>query len=371
MRLSYKLGLVACVLFLASWFCRPIVTLLLTQETSWSGIAIRYPAGNWAASQGNVLPVHARNITEVATDPDAVVFVVTQRFKISETALILGFVGRNHLGVEMRVSTVGSDLLEIQGGPGSWQWFYLPSLIGPVRFHCQFSDPGKFPAPGFDITTEVLNRFGLTKGQQLIADLLQYILAALASVVTIWATVIHNAARSGRLPLTLLRRFGFPGKLMPGLMAQASLKDATQFCSCFISYSTRDQEFAKRLHSDLRSEGVRCWFAPEDLRIGDRFQDRIEESIRIFDKVMVVLSEASVESRWVEREVNAAREREERENRLILFPIRIDGAVIHAPQAWAADLRRGRHIGEFHDWHHQAAYRTAFDRLLRDLKSGV
>ena len=83
-----------------------------------------------------------------------------------------------------------------------------------------------------------------------------------------------------------------------------------EFYSCFISYSSKDQEFAERLHADLQAKGVRCWFAPEDLKIGDRFQDRIEESIRVYDKVMIVLSDNSVRSRWVEREVNAARERE-------------------------------------------------------------
>jgi hypothetical protein len=36
---------------------------------------------------------------------------------------------------------------------------------------------------------------------------------------------------------------------------------------------------------------------------------------------MIVLSHASMKSRWVEREVNAAREREDRENRTVLFPI--------------------------------------------------
>jgi len=54
--------------------------------------------------------------------------------------------------------------------------------------------------------------------------------------------------------------------------------------------------------ADLRAKNLRCWFAPEDLKIGDRFQERIEDSIRVFDKVMIVLSEDSVKSRWVERE---------------------------------------------------------------------
>jgi hypothetical protein len=56
-----------------------------------------------------------------------------------------------------------------------------------------------------------------------------------------------------------------------------------QFYSCFISYSSKDHDFAERLHADLQARGVRCWFAPVDLKIGDRFQERIEESIRVYD----------------------------------------------------------------------------------------
>ena len=84
---------------------------------------------------------------------------------------------------------------------------------------------------------------------------------------------------------------------------------------------------------------------------------------------MIVLSAASVESRWVEREVNAAWERENREKRLVLFPIRIDDAVMNAPQPWAADIRRTRHIGNFRRWKEHDSYQKAFERLLRDLKA--
>jgi hypothetical protein len=41
---------------------------------------------------------------------------------------------------------------------------------------------------------------------------------------------------------------------------------AFQHYSCFISYSAKDQEFAERLHADLQNKGVRCWFAPHDLK---------------------------------------------------------------------------------------------------------
>ena len=124
------------------------------------------------------------------------------------------------------------------------------------------------------------------------------------------------------------------------------------------------------MHADLQEKKLRVWFAPEHLKIGDRFQERIEESIRLYDKVMIVLSESSVQSRWVEREVNAAREREERDKRLVLFPIRIDEAVMTAPQPWAADIRRSRHIGDFRGWKDHDSYQKAFQRLLRDLAPG-
>lgn len=143
-----------------------------------------------------------------------------------------------------------------------------------------------------------------------------------------------------------------------------------EYYSCFISYSSKDKDFADRLYADLQAKAIRCWYAPEDLRTGDKFRARIEESIRIYDKVMIVLSENSIQSTWVEEEVEAALERERQHpDSLVLFPIRLDDAVMEAKQAWAASLRRIRHIGDFSDWKNHNAYQRALERLLRDLKS--
>ena len=38
-------------------------------------------------------------------------------------------------------------------------------------------------------------------------------------------------------------------------------------------------------------------------------------------------------------------------------------------QAWAASLRRTRHIGDFRAWEDHDQYQKSFDRLLRDLKA--
>src|SRR5205085_8344971 len=142
-----------------------------------------------------------------------------------------------------------------------------------------------------------------------------------------------------------------------------------EFYSCFISYSSKDEEFAKRLYADLQNEGVRCWFAPEDLKIGEKFRVRIDESIRLHDKLLLVLSESSVASQWVEKEVETALEKEREQGKIVLFPLRLDDAVLEIKTGWAADVRRSRHIGDFTDWKNHDSYKKAFDRLMRDLKA--
>ena len=171
----------------------------------------------------------------------------------------------------------------------------------------------------------------------------------------------------GKIPEVFLRGCGVPDEFIAYIGSMVGR--AIEFYSCFISYSSKDQEFAERLHADLQAKGVRCWFAPEDLKIGDRFQERIEESIRVHDKLLLVLSENSVVSPWVEREVQAAFEREHRSGKPVLFPIRVDEAVMEATQAWAADIRRTRHIGEFGNWREHESYKNGLERLLWDLKN--
>ncbi len=142
-----------------------------------------------------------------------------------------------------------------------------------------------------------------------------------------------------------------------------------EYYSCFISYSSKDQDFAERLYADLQNNDVRCWFAPEDMKIGDKIRPRIEEAIRIHDKLLLVLSEHSVESTWVEKEIETAFEKERLQQKLVLFPIRLDETVMQTTQAWAADIRRTRHIGNFSNWKSHDYYQKAFKRLLRDLKA--
>ncbi len=181
-------------------------------------------------------------------------------------------------------------------------------------------------------------------------------------------TIIHS---QGKIPKIFLRNAGVPNSIIEAISSLVGSLNPIDFYSCFISYSSKDQNFAERLYADLQSKGVRCWFTPKDLKIGDHYHQRIDESIRFYDKLILILSNYAIQSSWVEREVVAAREREDREQRPVLFPIRLDDAVMDTTKAWAADVRRRWHIGDFTQWKHHDAYQKVFERLLRDLKASV
>ncbi len=178
----------------------------------------------------------------------------------------------------------------------------------------------------------------------------------------------------GRIPEVFLRGAGVPEPFITYM--KSLVVKPIEYYSCFISYSSKDEEFAKKLHRDLQGQQVRCWFAPEDLRIGDEIRPRIDEAIRIHDKLLIVLSENSVGSPWVRKEVETAFgkemkfETEQKQRRTVLFPIRLDDAVMKTEEAWAADIKRTRHIGDFREWKNHDRYKEAFDWLLRDLKAG-
>ncbi len=171
----------------------------------------------------------------------------------------------------------------------------------------------------------------------------------------------------GNIPEEFLRGCGLPDEFI--IYMRSLTAQPIQFHSCFISYASENQDFAYRLYTELQNKGVRCWFAPEDLKIGDKIRDRIDESVRLRDKLLLILSEHSIASDWVEHEVESALEEERQRGRAVLFPIRVDNAVMESNKAWAALIRRTRHVGDFTGWKNHNSYQNAFKRLLRDLEA--
>lgn len=70
----------------------------------------------------------------------------------------------------------------------------------------------------------------------------------------------------------------------------------------FISYSTTDKEFARRLAHDLQDFGISVWFDEWNISVGKCIVSEIAAAITAADFVAVVLSPHSAISRWVEEE---------------------------------------------------------------------
>jgi uncharacterized protein YjbI with pentapeptide repeats len=170
----------------------------------------------------------------------------------------------------------------------------------------------------------------------------------------------------GDISEEFLRKVGLSDAFI--IYARSLAQHPIEYYTCFISYSSKDQGFAERLYADLQRKGVRCWFAPEDMKTGDKIRQRIDESIRLYDKLLLVLSQDSIKSVWVEFEVEAALSKEQTRNATVLFPVRLDAAVLESATSWAAHLQRTRHITDFTRWKQHDDYQKAFARLLRDLQ---
>jgi TIR domain/Pentapeptide repeats (8 copies) len=189
---------------------------------------------------------------------------------------------------------------------------------------------------------------------------------------------IDTIVRSkGKIPDAFLRGVGISEPFITNMKALIGAMDPIQFYSCFISYSTKDQEFADRLYADLQAKGVRSWFAPHDLQGGRKLHEQIDEAIRLHDKLLLTLSPSSMGSEWVMTEISMARRREMRDKARVLFPISL--APFDAIRDWEcfdADIGkdsareiREYFIPDFSNWKDHDSYQNAFERLLKDLRA--
>lgn len=187
---------------------------------------------------------------------------------------------------------------------------------------------------------------------------------------------INTIYRSkGKIPVEFLRGAGVPENFIEYMSSLVGT--AFEFYSCFISYSGKDQEFADRLFSGLQHEGVRCWFAPHHVQAGKKLYEQIDSAIRVHEKLLLILSPDSINSEWVKTEIAKARKREVKEEKRVLFPVRLNISYEELQEWECFDADRGKdsareireyYIPDFTKWKDHDLYREEFKKLLRDLK---
>jgi hypothetical protein len=177
----------------------------------------------------------------------------------------------------------------------------------------------------------------------------------------------------GDIPEVFLRGCGVPEDFITYM--RSLVVQPIEFYTCFISFTEADDEFAERLYTDLQAKGVRCWRWKEDAKWGRSLMRSIDEAVRVYDKLIVVCSEASLNSPAVNREVERALQKEDEKARQgqegeVLFPIRLDDYIF---EGWShhrqADVL-AKNVGDFRHWKDHDTYQKKLSRLLRDLKAG-
>jgi len=113
------------------------------------------------------------------------------------------------------------------------------------------------------------------------------------------------------------------------------------------------------------------------MRAGHKVHEQIDQAIRVHDKLLIVLSEHSMQSEWVKTELYKARQREIKDGRRMLFPVAlVDYEAIQTWECFDADTGkdlarelREYYIPDFQNWKDQNTFEDSFQRLLRDLQA--
>lgn len=96
----------------------------------------------------------------------------------------------------------------------------------------------------------------------------------------------------------------------------------------FLSHSSKDKPFVRRLAADLVAHGVKVWLNEQRILVGDSIPEKIAQGLAESDFFLIVISRNSVESSWVKRELNSALVHEIERRKVKVMPIRLDDAKV-------------------------------------------
>ena len=179
----------------------------------------------------------------------------------------------------------------------------------------------------------------------------------------------------GKIPEVFLRGAGVHENLIAYLPSLVN-PGAIEFYSCFISYNHREKSFASRLHDQLQMRGVRCWLDEHQTLPGDDIYDAIDRGIRLWDKVFLCCSQASLNSWWVNDEIDKALEKERRllqergKKVLVIIPLNLDDYLFSGWQDGRATTIRKRLAADFTGWEQDnAKFEREFERVVKALRA--
>lgn len=92
----------------------------------------------------------------------------------------------------------------------------------------------------------------------------------------------------------------------------------------FLSYSSNDKEFAEKLATSLNANGIEIFFDKWEIKVGDSIVNKIDTALGKMTDLIIVISENSINSNWVKKELSSALVKKLGNNSVKILPVLIE-----------------------------------------------
>jgi len=146
--------------------------------------------------------------------------------------------------------------------------------------------------------------------------------------------------------------------IVDALALGAKAPPAARYHGLFLSHTSDDKPFVRRVRDDLSARGVPIWLDEAEIQIGDSLTRKIAEGLAHSRFIAVFLSPKSVEAPWVQKELEIAINREIKGGQVVVLPLMIDKCEL--PSFLEGKL--------YADFTSEAYYQQTLEKLLRRLQ---
>lgn len=109
----------------------------------------------------------------------------------------------------------------------------------------------------------------------------------------------------------------------------------------FVSHSSLDKPFVKKLIKSLSTEKINCWLDENEINVGDDLSKIITNNLRDSDFLLLTISKNSANSKWVHYELSQFIGFKDGKR---ILPILIDSSISDFPEPLKNDLIRLKYI---------------------------
>ncbi|MBV6441248.1 MAG: hypothetical protein EPGJADBJ_02929 [Saprospiraceae bacterium] len=170
-----------------------------------------------------------------------------------------------------------------------------------------------------------------------------------------------------------LKKIGTPISIIDHYLKDAASSELPLY-PVFLSHSWANKDFARKLYESLIAKGVNVFFDEKKLKPGDDIFTSLSRGIELYDKTILVCSEESLNSWWVDQELEMVMEKERALKKEIgekiglLIPITIDDHIYNWKDGKRMAIRQ-RFIGDFRNWQDDGAFEKSLNDLVHALNA--